>query len=102
LKTRKKGPAGRSRSAEEWPLFELKKYLSELRSWNAYGKARELYRLNSDPTASDVGKNIQAFMNMEEQCLPKYVKPKGFFSGSWMKLRGACNLLKRLAASYDF
>jgi hypothetical protein len=69
-------------------FIRLEKHLFGTTPWDAYEKARELYRLNTEEdyslkrleqltklTASDIRNNIQAFMDMEEQYLPKYSKP---------------------------
>jgi hypothetical protein len=69
-------------------FIRLEKHLFGPTPWDAYEKARELYRLNTEEdysykrleqltklTASDIKNNIQAFMDMEEQYLPKYNKP---------------------------
>jgi hypothetical protein len=69
-------------------FIRLEKHLFGPTPWDAYEKARELYRLNTEEdyslkrleqltklTASDIRNNIQAFMDMEEQYLPKYNKP---------------------------
>jgi hypothetical protein len=69
-------------------FIRLEKHLFGPTPWDAYEKARELYRLNTDEdysfkrleqltklAASDIKNNIQAFMDMEEQYLPKYNKP---------------------------
>jgi hypothetical protein len=69
-------------------FIRLEKHLFGPTPWDAYEKARELYRLNIEEdysykrlqqltklTASDIKNNIQAFMDMEEQYLLKYNKP---------------------------
>ncbi|MBI5410235.1 MAG: hypothetical protein HZA14_12810 [Nitrospirae bacterium] len=69
-------------------FIRLEKHLFGPTPWDAYEKARELYRLNTDEDyslkrleqltklkASDIRNNIQAFMDMEKQYLPKYNKP---------------------------
>jgi hypothetical protein len=69
-------------------FIRLEKHLFGPTPWAAYEKARELYRLHSQEdyslkrleqltklTARDINNNIQAFMDMEEQYLPKYNKP---------------------------
>src|SRR3989304_7554551 len=69
-------------------FIRLEKHLFGPTPWDAYEKAMELYRLNAAEdyslkrleqltklTASDIKNNIQAFMDMEEQYLPKYSKP---------------------------
>ncbi len=70
-------------------FIRLEKHRFGPTPWDAYEKARELYRLNAEEdyslkrleqltklTASDIKNNIQAFMDMEEQYLPKYNKPE--------------------------
>ncbi len=69
-------------------FIRLEKHLFGPTPWDAYEKARELYRLHTDEDyslkrleqltklkASEIKNNIQAFMDMEEQYLPKYNKP---------------------------
>ncbi len=69
-------------------FIRLEKHLFGTTPWDAYEKARELYRLNAEEdyslkrlgqltklSASDIRNNIQAFMDMEKQYLPKYNKP---------------------------
>lgn len=69
-------------------FIRLEKHLFGPTPWAAYEKARELYRLHTNEdyslkrleqltklTARDIKNNIQAFMDMEEQYLPKYNKP---------------------------
>ncbi|MCL4474723.1 MAG: hypothetical protein M1508_00650 [Nitrospirae bacterium] len=69
-------------------FIRLEKHLFGTTPWDAYEKARELYRLNTEEdyslkrleqltklSASDIRNNIQAFMDMEKQYLPKYNKP---------------------------
>jgi hypothetical protein len=69
-------------------FIRLEKHLFGPTPWDAYEKARELYRLHTGEdyslkrleqltklAASDIKNNIQAFMDMEEQYLPKYNKP---------------------------
>lgn len=69
-------------------FIRLEKHLFGPTPWDAYEKARELYRLHSDEDyslkrleqltklrASEIKNNIQAFMDMEEQYLPKYNRP---------------------------
>jgi hypothetical protein len=69
-------------------FIRLEKHLFGSTPWDAYEKARELYRLNTEEdyslkrleqltklSASDIKNNIQAFRDMEEQYLPKYNKP---------------------------
>jgi hypothetical protein len=69
-------------------FIRLEKHLFGSTPWAAYEKARELYRLNTSEdyslkrleqltklSATDIKNNIQAFMDMEEQYLPKYNKP---------------------------
>ncbi len=69
-------------------FIRLEKHLFGPTPWDAYEKARELYRLNTAEDyslkrleqltkllASDIKNNIQAFMDMEEQYLPRYNKP---------------------------
>lgn len=69
-------------------FIRLEKHLFGTTPWDAYEKARELYRLYSDEDyslkrleqltklrTSEIKNNIQAFMDMEEQYLPKYNKP---------------------------
>ena len=69
-------------------FIRLEKNLFGPTPWDAYEKARELYRLNTQEdyslkrleqltklSASDIRNNIQAYMDMEEQYLTKYNKP---------------------------
>lgn len=69
-------------------FIRLEKHLFGPTPWDAYEKARELYRLNTQEDysykrleqltklkASDIRNNIQAYMDMEEQYLPKYNRP---------------------------
>lgn len=69
-------------------FIRLEKHLFGQTPWDAYEKARELYRLNTQEdyslkrleqltklSASDIRNNIQAYMDMEEQYLKKYNKP---------------------------
>jgi hypothetical protein len=69
-------------------FIRLEKHLFGPTPWAAYEKARELYRLHTEEdyplkrlgqltklSASDIRNNIQAFMDMEEQYLPKYNNP---------------------------
>jgi len=69
-------------------FIRLEKHLFGQTPWSAYEKARELYRLNVNEDysfkrlemltklrASEIQNNIQAYMDMEEQYLPKYNKP---------------------------
>lgn len=69
-------------------FIRLEKHLFGPTPWDAYEKARELYRLNTQEDYSlkrleqltklksaDIRNNIQAYMDMEEQYLPKYNKP---------------------------
>ncbi len=69
-------------------FIRLEKHLFGQTPWAAYEKARELYRLNTEEDyslkrleqltklkASEIRNNIQAFMDMEKQYLPKYNKP---------------------------
>jgi hypothetical protein len=69
-------------------FIRLEKHLFGPTPWDAYEKARELYRLNTQEDyslkrleqltklkASDIRNNIQAYMDMEEQYLKKYNKP---------------------------
>ena len=69
-------------------FIRLEKHLFGPTPWDAYEKARELYRLNTQEdyslkrleqltklSASDIRNNIQAYMDMEEQYLKKYNKP---------------------------
>jgi hypothetical protein len=69
-------------------FIRLEKHLFGSTPWAAYEKARELYRLHTHEdyslkrleqltklAASDIKNNIQAFMDMEEQYLPRYNKP---------------------------
>lgn len=69
-------------------FIRLEKHLFGPTPWDAYEKARELYRLHTEEDyslkrleqltklkASDIRNNIQAFMDMEEQYLIKYSKP---------------------------
>src|SRR3989337_3605408 len=69
-------------------VIRLEKHLFGTTPWDAYEKARELYRLNTQEdyslkrleqltklSASDIRNNIQAYMDMEEQYLTKYNKP---------------------------
>ncbi len=69
-------------------FIRLEKHLFGTTPWDAYEKARELYRLNTQEdyslkrleqltklNASDIRNNIQAYMDMEEQYLKKYNKP---------------------------
>lgn len=69
-------------------FIRLEKHLFGPTPWDAYEKARELYRLNAHEDyslkrleqltklrASEIRNNIQAYMDMEEQYLKKYNKP---------------------------
>lgn len=69
-------------------FIRLEKHLFGQTPWAAYEKARELYRLHTSEdyslrrlqqltklTAADIRNSIQAYMDMEEQYLPKYNKP---------------------------
>lgn len=69
-------------------FIRLEKHLFGQTPWDAYEKARELYRLNTQEdyslkrleqltklSASEIRNNIQAYMDMEEQYLKKYNKP---------------------------
>ncbi len=69
-------------------FIRLEKHLFGQTPWDAYEKARELYRLNTQEDyslkrleqltklkAADIRNNIQAYMDMEEQYLPKFNKP---------------------------
>jgi hypothetical protein len=69
-------------------FIRLEKHLFGPTPWDAYEKARELYRLHTEEdyslkrleqltklAASEIRNNIQAFMDMEEQYLHKYNKP---------------------------
>lgn len=69
-------------------FIRLEKHLFGPTPWDAYEKARELYRLHTQEDyslkrleqltklkASDIRNNIQAYMDMEEQYLKKYNKP---------------------------
>ncbi len=69
-------------------FIRLEKHLFGPTPWDAYEKARELYRLHTQEDyslkrleqltklkASDIRNNIQAFMDMEEQYLPRYNSP---------------------------
>lgn len=69
-------------------FIRLEKHLFGQTPWDAYEKARELYRLHTQEdyslnrlhqltklTVSDIKNSIQAYMDMEEQYLPKYNKP---------------------------
>ena len=69
-------------------FIRLEKHLFGPTPWDAYEKARELYRLHTDEDyslkrleqltklkAGDIRNNIQAYMDMEEQYLPKFNKP---------------------------
>ncbi len=69
-------------------FIRLEKHLFGQTPWAAYEKARELYRLHTSEdysfkrlqqltklTAADIKNSIQAYMDMEEQYLPKYNKP---------------------------
>ena len=69
-------------------FIRLEKHLFGPTPWDAYEKARELYRLNTQEdyslkrleqltklSASDIRNNIQAYMDMEEQYIKKYNKP---------------------------
>jgi hypothetical protein len=69
-------------------FIRLEKHLFGPTPWDAYEKARELYRLHSEEDyslkrleqltklkASEIRNNIQAFMDMEQQYLTKYNKP---------------------------
>jgi len=69
-------------------FIRLEKHLFGPTPWDAYEKARELYRLHTEEdyslkrleqltklAASDIRNNIQAFMDMQEQYLHKYNKP---------------------------
>ena len=68
-------------------FIRLEKHLFGPTSWEAYEKARELYRLQVEEdyslrrlgqltklAASDVKNNMETFKNMEEQYLPRYNK----------------------------
>lgn len=69
-------------------FIRLEAHLFGTTPWDAYEKARELYRLFTQEdysikrleqltklSAYDIKNNIQAFMDMEEQYLPKFKKP---------------------------
>lgn len=69
-------------------FIRLEKHLFGPTPWDAYEKARELYRLHTEEDyslkrleqltklkASDIRNNLQAFMDMEQQYLPKYNNP---------------------------
>jgi len=69
-------------------FIRLEKHLFGPTPWDAYEKARELFRLNTEEdyslkrleqltklTASDIRNNIQAFTDMEDQYLRKFNKP---------------------------
>lgn len=69
-------------------FIRLEKHLFGTTPWAAYEKARELYRLHTQEDYSlkrlqqltklstgDIKNSIQAYMDMEEQYLPKYNKP---------------------------
>ena len=69
-------------------FIRLEKHLFGPTPWAAYEKARELYRLHTQEDysfkrleqltklgESNIRNNIQAYMDMEEQYLPKYNKP---------------------------
>lgn len=69
-------------------FIRLEKHLFGQTPWDAYEKARELYRLHNDEDyslkrleqltklrATDIRNNIQAFKDMQEQYLKKYNKP---------------------------
>ena len=69
-------------------FIRLEKHLFGQTPWAAYEKARELYRLHTQEdyslkrlqqltklSAGDIKNSIQAYMDMEEQYLPKYNKP---------------------------
>lgn len=69
-------------------FIRLEKHLFGPTPWDAYEKARELYRLNNQEdyslnrlqqltklSAYEIRHNIQAYMDMEEQYLKKYNKP---------------------------
>jgi len=69
-------------------FIRLESHLFGPTPWDAYDKARELYRLHSEEdytikrleqltklTQSDVKNHIQAYMDMEEQYLPYHNKP---------------------------
>ncbi len=69
-------------------FIRLEKHLFGPTPWAAYEKARELYRLHAQEdyslkrlqqltklSAADIRNSIQAYMDMEEQYLPKYNKP---------------------------
>ncbi|MEK7280404.1 MAG: hypothetical protein AAB090_07145 [Nitrospirota bacterium] len=69
-------------------FIRLEKHLFGPTPWAAYEKARELYRLHTQEDYSlkrlqqltklgsaDIKNSIQAYMDMEEQYLPKYNKP---------------------------
>ena len=69
-------------------FIRLEKHLFGPTPWAAYEKARELYRLHANEDyslkrlqqltklrAADIRNSIQAYMDMEEQYLPKYNKP---------------------------
>lgn len=69
-------------------FIRLEAHLFGSTPWDAYEKARELYRLHTEEdypikrleqltklAAYDIKNNIQAFMDMEEQYLPNYGRP---------------------------
>ena len=69
-------------------FIRLEKHLFGPTPWDAYEKARELYRLNTQEdyslkrleqltklSASDIKNNIQAYMDMEDQYLKTYNHP---------------------------
>ena len=69
-------------------FIRLEKHLFGQTPWDAYEKARELYRLHTHEdyslsrlhqltklTVSEIKNSIQAYMDMEEQYLPNYNKP---------------------------
>jgi hypothetical protein len=69
-------------------FIRLEAHLFGVTPWDAYEKARELYRLHSQEDYSimrleqltklksnDIKTNIEAFKDMEDQYLPKYNKP---------------------------
>jgi hypothetical protein len=90
-------------------FIRLEKHLFGTTPWDAYEKARELYRLNTEEdyslkrlqqltklTASDIKNNIQAFMDMEKQYLPKYNKPAERLKFSYFVEFGKNKELRRL------
>ncbi|MCX6344345.1 MAG: hypothetical protein NT018_04640 [Armatimonadetes bacterium] len=69
-------------------FIRLEAHLFGQTPWDAYEKARELYRLHTEEdyshqrleqltklSAYDIKNNIQAFRDMDEQYLPRYQKP---------------------------